>query len=164
MWAFLSRLCRLQLLPDSTHFDWYLMEAIEILRCAVLYLQSLDFSSSTYGFVSTYRSVTCQMTHMDTDLPSRADYFCLCYAYRHANWPFGWRSLFSEDAGSGWQFNIFNRQITSFMGLPQSIEDNQIHYGLPLFHKSSHVVALSICIKMCQIIAETNLASCVWNQ
>lgn len=52
---------------------------------------------------------------------------------------------------------ILDRQLTSLMGLPQSIEDSQIHHELPLFHESPHkVTALRIQIKMCQIIADIN--------
>lgn len=43
----------LQLLPDLTHLYQYPMIATEILCCVALYLQSLDFRSSAYGFVST---------------------------------------------------------------------------------------------------------------
>lgn len=56
-----------------------------------------------------------------------------------------------------WTVYILDRQMTSLMGLPQSIEDNQIYHKLPLFPDSPHkVTALSMQIKMCQIIAEVN--------
>lgn len=56
-----------------------------------------------------------------------------------------------------WTVYILDRQMTSLMGLPQSIEDNQIYHELPLFPESPHkVTALSIEIKMCQIIADVN--------
>ena len=78
-----------------------------------------------------------------------------------------------------WTVYILDRQMTSLMGLPQSIEDNQIHHELPLFPESPHkVTALSMQIKMCQIIADVNRSrylflpehtaanassSCVWS-
>lgn len=43
----------LQLLPDLTHLNQCPMISTEILCCVALYLQSLDFRSSAYGFVST---------------------------------------------------------------------------------------------------------------
>lgn len=75
----------LQLLPDLTHLYRYPMVATEILCCIALYLQSLDFRSSAYGIVSTYRLAKCQMAHMRTDWPSCADFSCFWYAYRHAD-------------------------------------------------------------------------------
>jgi hypothetical protein len=68
--------------------------------------------------------------------------------------------------------------MTSLMGLPQSIHDSQIHHQLPSFPGSPQkVVALSMQIRMCQIIAEINSSmytfkqfsiiahefSCVWS-
>lgn len=45
--------------------------------------------------------------------------------------------------------------MTSLMGLPQSIPDSQIHHQLPSFPGSpQRVMALSMQIRMCQIIAE----------
>ena len=56
-----------------------------------------------------------------------------------------------------WTIYVLDRQMTSLMGLPQSIQDNQIHPQLPSFPGSPQkVVALSMQIRMCQIIAEIN--------
>lgn len=56
-----------------------------------------------------------------------------------------------------WTIYVLDRQMTSLMGLPQSIQDNQIYHQLPAFPGSPHqVVALSMQIRMCQIIAEIN--------
>lgn len=56
-----------------------------------------------------------------------------------------------------WTVYILDRQMTSLMGLPQSIQDNQIHPELP--HSSGppyDMAALSLQIQMCHIIAEVN--------
>lgn len=56
-----------------------------------------------------------------------------------------------------WTIYVLDRQMTSLMGLPQSIQDNQIYHQLPAFPGSPQkVVALSMQIRMCQIIAEIN--------
>ena len=56
-----------------------------------------------------------------------------------------------------WTTYILDRQMTSLMGLPQSIPDEQIHYQLPSFPGSPQKQAgLRMQIKMCRIIAEIN--------
>lgn len=46
--------------------------------------------------------------------------------------------------------------MTSLMGLPQSIQDNQIHHELPQSGPPYDMAALSLQIQMCHIIAEVN--------
>ena len=46
--------------------------------------------------------------------------------------------------------------MTSLMGLPQSIQDNQIHHELPQSGPPYDMAALSLQIQMCNIIAEVN--------
>lgn len=47
--------------------------------------------------------------------------------------------------------------MTSLMGLPQSLQDSQIHDELPLFPSSPQkLIALNLQKKMCHIIAEVN--------
>lgn len=130
----------LQLLPDLTHLNQYPMISTEILCCVALYLQSLDFRSSAYGFIG--QAVRLSLASgMHTNMP--IDYL-------------GGEAL-QRRRRIWWTVYILDRQMTSLMGLPQSIEDNQIYHELPLFPESPHkVTALSIEIKMCQIIADVN--------
>lgn len=56
-----------------------------------------------------------------------------------------------------WTIYVLDRQMTSLVGLPQSIRDNQLHHQLPSFPESSQkVIALRLLIKMCQIMEEIN--------
>lgn len=54
-----------------------------------------------------------------------------------------------------WTVYILDRQITSLQGLPQAIDDAQIHHELPHFQGCPEkTTALRIQIRMCQIIAD----------
>ena len=56
-----------------------------------------------------------------------------------------------------WTIYILDRQMTSLMGLPQSIQDDQLYHALPSFSGSPQkVIGVAMQIKMCQIIAEIN--------
>lgn len=56
-----------------------------------------------------------------------------------------------------WTIYILDRQMTSLMGLPQSIQDDQVYDLMPSYPGSpQRAAALSMQIKMCQIIAEIN--------
>jgi proline utilization trans-activator len=56
-----------------------------------------------------------------------------------------------------WTIYILDRQMTSLMGLPQCIRDNQVHHQLPSYPESPQKeVALRLQIKMCQIMEEIN--------
>lgn len=56
-----------------------------------------------------------------------------------------------------WTIYILDRQMTFLMGLPQSIQDDQLHHQLPSFVESpQRMAALSMQIKLCRIIAEIN--------
>jgi proline utilization trans-activator len=56
-----------------------------------------------------------------------------------------------------WTVHILDRQITSLMGNPQSIRDEDIHCRLPVFLGSPHrTAALDLHIKLVRIIAVIN--------
>jgi hypothetical protein len=60
-----------------------------------------------------------------------------------------------------WTIYILDRLMTSLMGLPQSIDDSQIYHQLPSFPGSPKKgIALSMQIRMCQIVAEINSCEC----
>lgn len=56
-----------------------------------------------------------------------------------------------------WTAYILDRQMTSLMGLPQSVRDDDVHCQLPSFSGSiQRTAALSMQIKLARIIAEIN--------
>ncbi|KAL2834277.1 hypothetical protein BDW59DRAFT_156217 [Aspergillus cavernicola] len=130
----------LQLLPDTTHLCRDSIIGAEILCCIALYLQSLDYRNSAQNFIG--QAVRLALAEgMHTDMP-----------VQHLG-----EALVQRCRKIWWTIYVLDRQMTSLMGLPQSINDNQIHHQLPSFPGSPQkVVALSMQIRMCQIIAEIN--------
>ncbi|KAJ0426811.1 fungal-specific transcription factor domain-containing protein [Aspergillus carlsbadensis] len=130
----------LQLLPDSTHLGREPVIGAEILCCLALYLQSLDYQNSAHNYIGqAVRIALAQGMH--TDMPAQQLGEAVVQRCRKI-----W-----------WTIYILDRQITSLMGLPQSIHDSQIHHQLPSFPGSPQkAVALRMQIRMCQIIAEIN--------
>ncbi|KAH8700208.1 Zn(II)2Cys6 transcription factor [Talaromyces proteolyticus] len=130
----------LQLLPDSTHLCRDPVNATEILCCIALYLQSLDFRSAAHNFIGqAVRIALAQGMHTDMPVQHLGD------------------ALVQRCRSTWWTIYILDRLMTSLMGLPQSIHDSQIHDQLPYFPGSPQkAIALSMQIRMCQIIAEIN--------
>ncbi|KAL4777703.1 hypothetical protein BDW60DRAFT_7963 [Aspergillus nidulans var. acristatus] len=130
----------LQLLPDTTHLARDSIIATEILCGVALYLQALDHRNSAYNFIGQAMRIALAQG-MHTDMP-----------VQHLG-----EALVQRCRKIWWTIYVLDRQMTSLMGLPQSIQDSQIHPQLPSFPGSPQkVVALSMQIRMCQIIAEIN--------
>lgn len=56
-----------------------------------------------------------------------------------------------------WTAYVLDREMTSLMGLPQSINDDDVHPSLPHFSGSSHrVTALNMQIRLSRTIAAIN--------
>lgn len=55
-----------------------------------------------------------------------------------------------------WTIYILDREMTSLMGLPQSINDRYVQTRLPTFADPSETMSLGMHIKLSQIIAEVN--------
>jgi hypothetical protein len=55
-----------------------------------------------------------------------------------------------------WTVYILDREMTSLMGLPQSINDRYVQTQLPTFSDQAETVSLEMHIKLSQIIAEVN--------
>ncbi|EAU30077.1 conserved hypothetical protein [Aspergillus terreus NIH2624] len=128
----------LQLLPDITRLSREPIIATEVLCCIALYLQSLDFRSSAYGYAVRIALAQGMHTNMPVDsLGPEVVQRC--------------RKIW-------WTVFILDRQMTSLMGLPQSLQDSQIHDELPLFPSSPQkLIALNLQKKMCHIIAERSM-------
>ncbi|KAL4818798.1 hypothetical protein BDW67DRAFT_155980 [Aspergillus spinulosporus] len=130
----------LQLLPDTTYLAKDPIIATEILCGVALYLQALDHRNSAYNFIGQAMRIALAQG-MHTDMP-----------VQHLG-----EALVQRSRKIWWTIYVLDRQMTSLMGLPQSIQDSQIHPQLPSFPGSPQkVVALSMQIRMCQIIAEIN--------
>ncbi|KAL5343888.1 hypothetical protein BJX70DRAFT_385176 [Aspergillus crustosus] len=130
----------LQLLPDTTHLARDPVLATEVLCCLTLYLQALDFRNSAHNFIGQAMRIALAQG-MHTDMP-----------IQHLG-----EAVVQRCRKIWWTVYVLDRQMTSLMGLPQSISDSQIHHQLPSFPGSPQkVVALGMQIRMCQIIAEIN--------
>jgi hypothetical protein len=55
-----------------------------------------------------------------------------------------------------WTIYILDREMTSLMGLPQSINDRYVQTQLPSFSDATETMSLGMHIKLSQIIAEVN--------
>lgn len=55
-----------------------------------------------------------------------------------------------------WTIYILDREMTSLMGLPQSINDRYVQTQLPTFSDPSETMSLGMHIKLSQIIADVN--------
>ncbi|KAF4226087.1 hypothetical protein CNMCM6805_004989 [Aspergillus fumigatiaffinis] len=125
---------------DTTALSRDAVNSTEILCCLALYLQSLDFRSSAHNFIGQALRLALA-DGMHTDMPVQHLGDALTQRYRKI-----W-----------WTIYILDRLTTSLMGLPQSIDDSQIHHQLPSFPGSPEKgIALSMQIRMCQIVAEIN--------
>ncbi|KAB8076106.1 hypothetical protein BDV29DRAFT_200469 [Aspergillus leporis] len=130
----------LQLLPDPTHLSREPIIATEILCCIALYLQSLDFRNTAHNYIGqAVRIALAQGMHTDMSAEHLGE------------------AVVQRCRRIWWTIYILDRQMTSLMGLPQSIRDDQLHHQLPLFPGSPQkAIALSMQIKVCQIMEEIN--------
>lgn len=130
----------LQLLPDAMHLSRDPVVATEILCCIALYLQSLDFRNSAHNYIGqAVRIALAQGMHTDMSEGRLGD------------------ALVQRCRRIWWTIYILDRQMTSLMGLPQSIRDDQLHHQLPYYPGSPQKgIALSMQIKVCQIMDEIN--------
>lgn len=55
-----------------------------------------------------------------------------------------------------WTIYILDREMTSLMGLPQSINDRNVQTQLPTFADPTETMSLRMHIKLSQILAEVN--------
>ncbi|KAJ5092575.1 hypothetical protein NUU61_007445 [Penicillium alfredii] len=130
----------LQLLPDASVFHREPIVSTEILCCIALYLQSLDHRSSAHNYIGqAMRLAMAQGMH--TQMP--VEYLGEIRVERC-------REIW-------WTVYILDREMTSLMGLPQSINDDHVYTQLPTFSGSARKIsALGMQIKLSRIIAEIN--------
>ncbi|EME42292.1 hypothetical protein DOTSEDRAFT_175269 [Dothistroma septosporum NZE10] len=122
----------MQLLPDITGLYTDPVQSIEILCCAALYLQCLDLRSAAYNVIGqAFRLAVEQGLHTDMQslhLPSATVERC--------------REVW-------WTVYILDRHMTSLMGVPMSLSDDEITACLPTFAGSTKkAIALSLHVRL----------------
>jgi proline utilization trans-activator len=113
------------------------LEAIEILCCAALYLQSLDFRAAAYRQIGqALRFALEQGLHTDMEHQSALD------------------SALERPRRIWWTVLLLDRQMSSLMGVPLALRDEDIDARLPSFGSSvSKVRALELHVRMSSILA-----------
>ncbi|KAI5465278.1 hypothetical protein BGZ63DRAFT_500398 [Mariannaea sp. PMI_226] len=130
----------LQLLPSIHVLFAKPILATEILCCIALYFQCLDFRHSAHNFIGQAISMALGQG-MHTDMPQH---------------DLG-EELVERSRKAWWTAYVLDREMTSLMGLPQSIHDDDVHPTLPSFAGSAHrVSALHMQIRFAQTIAAIN--------
>ncbi|KAJ5249197.1 hypothetical protein N7468_000648 [Penicillium chermesinum] len=128
----------LGLLPDITVLHQEPIESCEILCCIALYLHAIDCRSSAHVYIgSAMRMAMAEGMH--TQMP--VEYLGEAMVQRC-------RKIW-------WTVYTLDREMTSLMGLPQSINDDHANTLLPSFIGSvQRTAAINMHIKLSRIIAE----------
>ncbi|KAH8807875.1 Zn(II)2Cys6 transcription factor [Xylogone sp. PMI_703] len=130
----------LRLLPDVSVLCGEPIISTEIMCCITLYFQSLDFRHSAHNFIGQAKRMALGQG-MHTDMPIR----------------YLGEALVQRCRKIWWTVYILDREMTSLMGLPQAINDNDVQTPLPTFLGSvQRTQTLNIQIKLSRIIAEIN--------
>ncbi|KAG9854951.1 proline oxidase, partial [Aureobasidium melanogenum] len=126
------------ILPDVTFLCLHPIETIEILCCATLYLHSLDFRSPAYQLIG--QALRIALEHgMHTTMESQ-----------HVP-----QALVQRCRKIWWTVYVLDRQLSSLMGVPSSIRDEDISAELPLYLESPYrATALDIQVKLSRAIAK----------
>ncbi|KAK6004810.1 hypothetical protein QM012_008672 [Aureobasidium pullulans] len=126
------------ILPDVTFLCLHPIETIEILCCATLYLHSLDYRSPAYQLIG--QALRIALDHgMHTSMESQ-----------HVP-----QALVQRCRKIWWTVYVLDRQLSSLMGVPSSIRDEDISAELPLYLESPYrATALDIQVKLSRAIAK----------
>ncbi|OTB00471.1 hypothetical protein M426DRAFT_15414 [Hypoxylon sp. CI-4A] len=130
----------LQLLPDIIMLWQNPVQSTEILCCIALYLQCIDFRCVAHNFIG--QAIRLAMGQgMHTDMP-----------VQHLG-----EHLVERSRRAWWTAYVLDREMTSLLGLPQSVIDDDIHPQLPNFGGSiQRSAALDMQIKLSRLIATIN--------
>ncbi|POS75227.1 hypothetical protein DHEL01_v206381 [Diaporthe helianthi] len=130
----------MQILPPPHILHRDPVVATEMLCCIALYLQSVDHRNAAHLFIGQAMR-TALAYGMHTDMP-----------VVHLGEPHVQRCR-----RIWWTVYILDRQMTSLMGLPQSIQDGDVHCRLPVYQGSpKRTASLDLHIKLARLIAEVN--------
>ncbi|KAF5646635.1 positive activator of transcription [Fusarium tjaetaba] len=130
----------MKLMPDFNFFDCDIIEEMQVLCCAALYLQSVDHIQQAYRLVCS--ALRHGLEHgMHTEMQS--DSLDAAYVQRS-------RHVF-------WTLYILERQLISLLGLPLSIADETISARFPDFPgQPQKLEALKIHVDFCRVLAKIN--------
>lgn len=128
----------LQLLPDTNRLCREPVAAVEVLCCISLYLQALDSRNAAHVTIGqAMRIALAQGMHTDMPVADLGE------------------PLVQRCRKIWWTVYILDRQMTSLMGLPQNIRDEDITCRLPSFSGSAQrAAALDMQIKLARIYAD----------
>ncbi|XPS72374.1 hypothetical protein M3J09_004539 [Ascochyta lentis] len=134
----------LQLLPDTNKLCRDPIVATEVLCCIALYLQSLDSRNAAHVTIGqAMRIALIQGMHTDMPVMNLGDV------------------VVQRCRKIWWTIFILDRHMTSLMGLPQSIRDEDVSCQLPNYQNSpQRAAALNMQIKLAKI--HTDIASTVY--
>jgi len=127
----------MKLKPDITYLHTQPLQAVEILCCEALYLQCLDFRSAAYNVVGqALRIALAEGMHTNMEDQGLDE----THVQRSRNvW---------------WTVYILDRQMSSLMGVPLAVRDEDITASLPTFSGSVHKsIALELNVKFSRIIS-----------
>ncbi|OTA61629.1 Zn(II)2Cys6 transcription factor [Hypoxylon sp. EC38] len=130
----------LQLLPDIFMLWQNPVQSTEILCCIALYLQCVDLRAVAHNYIG--QAIRMAMTQgMHTDMP-------IHHLGEH---------LVERSRRAWWTAYVLDREMTSLLGLPQSVVDDDIHPQLPSFAGSTQrSAALNMQIKLSRLTATIN--------
>ncbi|KAM3070533.1 hypothetical protein ACMFMF_007988 [Clarireedia jacksonii] len=125
-------------LPDTVYMCTQSVESIEVLCCVALYLQSLDFRISAYNFIGQALRIALGFgMHTPMEKQSLDDKFV------------------QRCRKAWWTIYVLDRQMSSLMGVPLGIRDEDVTAFLPTFSGSFHkTLALEIHVKLSRIISQ----------
>ncbi|KAM6509783.1 hypothetical protein FALCPG4_017428 [Fusarium falciforme] len=130
----------LRLLPSIHILVQEPILSTEILCCIALYFQCLDYRHSSHCYIGQAMRIALSQG-MHTDMP-----------LEHLG-----EKIVERSRKLWWTVYVLDREMTSLMGLPQTIHDDDVHPQLPHFSGSTHrVAALHMQIRLCRTIASIN--------
>ncbi|KAK5102621.1 hypothetical protein LTS08_003421 [Lithohypha guttulata] len=127
----------MKLMPDITFLHTQPVHAIEVLCCKALYLHCLDFRTSAYTVIGeALRLALGEGMHTNMQVEGLDEQ----HVQRCRNvW---------------WTVYILDRQMSSLMGVPLAVKDDDITASLPTFHGSlQKTLALELNVKLSGIIS-----------
>ncbi|EON62593.1 hypothetical protein W97_01817 [Coniosporium apollinis CBS 100218] len=128
----------MKLMPDITFLYTQPVQAVEVLCCKALYLHCLDFRSAAHNVIGQALRIALE-EGMHTNMQAQGldeEYIQRC---RNA-----W-----------WTVYILDRQMSSTMGVPLAIRDEDISAPLPTFSGSPQKgLALELNVKLSRIISQ----------
>ena len=141
-------------LPEITLFCTESVESIETLICAALYLQCLDFRQAAYNLVR------CPLPLIDLPLIEQQ----IGQALRKTLEQGMHTQMSSQDLDESmvqrcrkvwWTVYMLDRQMSSLMGLPLAIRDEDVSAPLPIFpNQSQKNYALLLHVRLSRLVAE----------